>query len=245
MSNLTVSVNNSADELRARFEENGVLVFENYLEQAPLDELNKAIAGHYNPIVQERFGVDAIGKAGVDFECEVISWDPISEGNDAFRRLAEQEEFASISEAVLGQGYTSPKSLVMWSVGGGKGQAWHQDCPPNDPSAYNVNRLFYMQDTAQEDGAIVVVPGSHRKGRISRGGPQEPIDGEVVLTPSAGTLVLLHGHVFHRVTPNVSKKPRVSVNLRAYPAGVSSDVNRIGVYRNGAYDFQAGEQVEV
>lgn len=244
MSNLTTSISNSAEHLRAQFDEYGVLVFEDYLEPAVLRELNDAISAHYNPIVRERFGVDAIGVAGVDFECEVISWDPITEGVQAFRRLGEQGELATITEALIGPGYSSPRGLVMWSVGGGKGQAWHQDCPPDQPAAYNVNRLFYMQNTAQEDGAIVVVPGSHRMGRISRGGPQEPIAGEIVLTPSAGTMVFLHGHVYHRVTPNVSKKPRVSVNLRAYPAGVSADVNRIGIYRNGAYDFQAGVKVD-
>jgi hypothetical protein len=42
---------------------------------------------------------------------------------------------------------------------------------------------------------------SHKLGRILLGGHQDPIEGEVILTPTAGTLVLLSGHVFHRVTP--------------------------------------------
>lgn len=239
-----VSVSNSFEELRSRFEEHGVLVFEGYLSGERLERLNDAIAGHYNPIVRERFGVDAISEAGATFECEVLSWDPLTEGSDAFAALHADDSLDELTTAVLGEGYTAPRSLVMWSVGGGKGQAWHQDCPSDDPASYNINRLFYMQDTAVEDGAIVVVPGSHRMGRIPRGGSQDPIDGEVVLTPKAGTLVLLHGHVYHRVTPNVSKRPRVSVNFRAYPAGVSADVNRIGVYRNGAYDFKAGTKVD-
>ena len=58
-----------------------------------------------------------------------------------------------------------------------------------------------------------------------------------MLTPSAGTLVLLHGHVFHRVTPNLNMKPRVSVNFRAFPAGVDKDVTCIGIYRNNTVNF--------
>ena len=109
---------------------------------------------------------------------------------------------------------------------------------------FNLNRLFYLQDTEVDDGAVVVVPGSHRMGRISPGAPQAPIPGEVMLTPRAGTLVLLHGHIYHRVTPNVSLRPRVSVNLRAYPADVPREITRIGLYRNAAYDFLAGKRID-
>ena len=61
----------------------------------------------------------------------------------------------------------------MWSVGGGKGQAWHQDCPPDDPSRFNLNRLLYLQDTEFDDGAVVVVP-------------RLPPHGENLPRPSAG-----------------------------------------------------------
>jgi hypothetical protein len=58
-----------------------------------------------------------------------------------------------------------------------------------------------------------------------------------VLTPRAGTLVLLHGHVYHRVTPNLTDKPRNSVNFRALPAGVPDWVTCVAVYRNGRTRF--------
>jgi hypothetical protein len=74
-------------------------------------------------------------------------------------------------------------------------------------------------------------------GRIPPGGHQEPIAGERALEPRAGTLVLLHGHVYHRVTPNLNQKPRTSINFRAYPAGTTTAVTCIGVYRNGDVNF--------
>jgi hypothetical protein len=49
--------------------------------------------------------------------------------------------------------------------------------------------------------------------------------------------VLLHGNVYHRVTPNLNMKPRTSINFRAYPAGTPTSVTCIGVYRNGEVNF--------
>jgi ectoine hydroxylase-related dioxygenase (phytanoyl-CoA dioxygenase family) len=125
----------------------------------------------------------------------------------------------------------------MFSVGGGRGQAWHQDCPSGESTGFNLNRLIYPEDVTLEDGGIVAVPGSHKLGRIPPGGHQDPMSGEVLLTPAAGTLILLHGHVYHRVTPNLNQRPRLSVNFRAFPVGVSADVTCVGVYRNGTVNF--------
>ena len=103
--------------------------------------------------------------------------------------------------------------------------------------AFNLNRLFYTDDVSLADGAIVFVPGSHLTGRIPPGGHQDPLPGERVLEPRAGTLVLLHGHCYHRVTPNLNQKPRTSINLRSFPSGTPTTVTCVGVYRNGEVNF--------
>jgi ectoine hydroxylase-related dioxygenase (phytanoyl-CoA dioxygenase family) len=82
-----------------------------------------------------------------------------------FVALNEMRELAEVTEALLDPEYsTNPNGLVMYSVGGGRGQAWHQDCPPGGPESkeFNLNRLIYTDDVALADGAIVFVPGSHR-----------------------------------------------------------------------------------
>jgi hypothetical protein len=62
----------------------------------------------------------------------------LEEGNAAFIALSEMRELAEVTEALLDAGYsTNPQGLVMYSVGGGRGQAWHQDCPPGGPEAKN------------------------------------------------------------------------------------------------------------
>ena len=240
---LTASVATFADSRRRQFAEHGVVVVPGFLDHEQVALLHREIDAHYGPLVRERFGIEAVSQAAIEMDCEVITWDPLGEEVEPFQVLAADPRLATLTRELIGE-FSAPGSLLMWSVGGGKGQAWHQDCPPDDPSQFNLNRLFYLQDTEVDDGAVVVVPGSHRMGRISPGAPQAPIPGEVMLTPRAGTLVLLHGHIYHRVTPNVSLRPRVSVNLRAYPADVPREITRIGLYRNAAYDFLAGKRID-
>lgn len=203
-----------------------------------MEPLNRAMEDYFAPMAA---AAESHAHGNLDktkaFECDVIAWDPVREGHPAFAPLMEDSSLREATEAVIGDDFHTSTSLVMFSVGRGRGQAWHQDCPSDDSGLFNLNRLLYTQDVGEENGCIVVVPGSHKAGRIPPGGHQEPIDGEVRLSPKAGTLVLLHGHVYHRVTPNHTDQPRLSVNLRAYPHGVSEDVTCIGVYRNGTVDF--------
>ncbi len=227
-------------ELRRRFNRDGIVVLPGFLSEPQLIPLRREMEEHYAPLAAT--AATAHNGSGVlaSFECDVMVWAPLAEGNAEFIILNEMAALADVTEALLDRGYnTNPKGLVMYSVGGGRGQAWHQDCPPGGPESkeFNLNRLFYTEDVALEDGAIVFVPGSHLLGRIPSGGHQEPIEGEITLEPRAGTLVLLHGHVYHRVTPNLNMKPRTSINLRAYPAGIDATVTCIGVYRNGDVNF--------
>jgi ectoine hydroxylase-related dioxygenase (phytanoyl-CoA dioxygenase family) len=228
----------SADDMRAEFARSGCIILPDFLSPDELPPLRAALIEHYRPLA-DRAADLAHGRIGetARFECDVIAWDPVSEKNPAFVALHRHAALAAVTEVLLGLGFTEASSLVMFSIAGGRGQAWHQDCPPEHVAAFNLNRLFYPDDVSDEDGAVVVVPGSHRRGRIPPGGHQEPIDGEVALTPRAGTLVLLHGHVYHRVAANRTNRPRTSINFRAYAAGVPKSVNCIGIYRNGEIDF--------
>lgn len=226
--------------LLEEFDRLGLLVFPGFFSTHELLAARKAMDAHYAPLhhnallrAKERLEKEHLK----DHACDVIPWDPVGEGNAPMRDLHDHHALAALTQAILGSGFTSLSSLVMFSIGGGRGQAWHQDCPSDARHVFNLNRLIYPDDVSLEDGAIIAVPGSHRRGRIPPGGPQESMEGELVLTPRAGTLILLHGHVYHRVTPNLNQKPRTSINFRAFPAGVSSDVTCIGVFRDGTVNF--------
>lgn len=224
--------------MQEEFQRSGVLVLPRFYAEAELHPVRAEMDAYFADILTRANEMLASSRAGQEnFACDVVPWDPIQENNQAFLEFVRHRRLAQVTEMVLGPGYVDGGSLVMFSVGGGQGQAWHQDCPPDNPADFNLNRLIYPANVSLEDGAIVVVPGSHRRGRIPPGGHQDFIAGEVVLTPEAGTLVLLNGHVFHRVTPNLNRLPRVSVNFRAFPAGTPPDVTCIGIYRNGTVNF--------
>ena len=220
--------------LREEFDERGYVVIEGFLTDHENDQLNESLDVKY-----ARWQAEArqVAQKSDHDECDVLAWDPLLEGHPVFCELAASEKLRRATAGVLGDDFETQTSLIMFSIPHGRGQAWHQDCPPEEVGLFNLNRLLYPSDTNLENGAIVVVPGSHKQGVIPPGGTQDPISGEVVLTPRAGTLVLLHGHVYHRVTPNLTDKPRNSVNFRALPAGVPDWVTCVAVYRNGRTRF--------
>jgi ectoine hydroxylase-related dioxygenase (phytanoyl-CoA dioxygenase family) len=219
---------------RQEFEENGFLVVEDFLSPADCQRLNDALDEKYAEWRAEARQVHDLGDA---FACDVLAWDPVREGHPVFTEFAAHKGLAEITGEILGEGFGTQTSLVMFSIPGGRGQAWHQDCPPEATGLFNLNRLIYPHDATLERGAIVIVPGSHRWGAIPPGEHQESLSGELVLTPRAGTLILLHGHVYHRVTPNLTDLPRNSVNFRALPPGVPEWVTCIAVYRDGRARF--------
>lgn len=235
------------DQIAEEFTRNGFVVFPDFLSQRELDEINRELHAHYKDV-----GIDSNAPAFRNrranlskYECDVISWNPVGEGNQVFIDLMNHPRLIEVTEDCIGMGFQATASLVMLSIIQGKGQAWHQDCPCKDPSKFNLNRLFYTEDVTEENGAVVVVPGSHKRGLIPEGGHQESMEGELALTPGAGTLVLLSGLCYHRVTPNRTQRPRISVNFRAYSKDTPPAICGVGVYRNGAYDFRRGQPVEL
>ena len=132
----------------------------------------------------------------------------------------------------------------MFSKKGTSGQAWHQDCPPDESSKFNLNRLVYTRDISEDiGGRTVVMPGSHRMGELPAGEPHEDLQGQVILKPHKGTLVLLHGHTWHRVLP-IRGAFRFSTNYRACPQDTPADITDVCVYRNMRYSFSTNSVVE-
>lgn len=237
-------------QIRETFERDGIIVLPDFLDLNNCQKINDQIEKHYEKRLRELDGRSTRPANFEKYGIDVIGWHPLRENNAVFAELRDDARLKQVTEACLGEGFTvslpeetEPACLVMMSKSGGNGQTWHQDCPPENAGQFNVNRLFYTRDITIEDGAVVVVPGSHRMGRIPPGDGHESMEGERVLTPKAGTLILLSGHVYHRVTPNVSGKPRVSVNYRAYGKGVSRHICQVVVYRNGAYDLKTSTPI--
>jgi len=235
-------------ELTEQFWSVGYVVIDDFFESDLMDRMDAIIRGHFGNTPEFLHEPEFLEQSQTD----VIPWFPQNadlpeydaESAAPFDELEVDESLRSLTQAVLGEGWGQLYSMVMFSQQGTNGQAWHQDCPPENPARHNLNRLVYTRDLSSETGGqVVVMPGSHRLGELPIGDPNEDLPGEVVLTPRKGTLVLLHGHTWHRVLP-ITGPFRFSTNYRACPAGTPDDITDICVYRNMRYKFSSKELLE-
>ncbi|MEK9984451.1 MAG: phytanoyl-CoA dioxygenase family protein [Opitutae bacterium] len=177
---------------------------------------------------------------------EVVPWFPQREGGSAiFDEIESNVLLNSLTEEILGEGWQSDYSMVMFSAKNTSGQAWHQDCTPSDHRLFNLNRLIYSHDLDEKTGGYTaVVPGSHKLGLLPAGDPlTAPSDRVVTLKPKRGDLLMLHGHTWHRVLPT-NQMRRHSINYRSVGRGVPKDLTDICVYRNMRYRFSTSEVIE-
>ena len=227
-------------QLANRFWQDGYLVLENFFDLQLMDKYHQLILDYFGENPEFYHNQEFLSKAST----EVIPWFPQREGINAFDKIADDPLLNALTQEILGTGWGAQYCMVMFSKQGTRGQAWHQDCPPDNTDIFNMNRLVYTNDIVPEIGGLtLVVPGSHRRGILSVGDPLEDFQDQVVLAPAKGTLVLLHGHTWHRVLP-VNGPYRVSTNYRCGPAGTPEDVTDICVYRNMLYQFSSNQVVE-
>lgn len=227
-------------QIAGEFWTNGYFVIEDFFAPALMDELHELIlaqfGGKYDSCLNDEFATLA--------KTEIIPWFPQREGVSRFDVIDDDPRLSALTEAVLGAGWHSQYCMVMYSAQGTNGQAWHQDCPPETKDDYNLNRLLYTRDIVDEiGGQLMLVPRTHTGGALPAGDPQGDFASQITLYPKKGTLVLIHGHCWHRVLP-VKGKYRVSTNYRAAPANTPDDVTDVCVYRNMRYRFSTKTVVE-
>lgn len=226
--------------LVSRFERDGSLVIDDFFAQPLMDVLDRLVRRHFGAAPEYLHDVEFLARSKAD----VIPWFPQNDGVAAFDAIGADSRLDQLTHAILGDGWRNLYCMVMFSKAGSEGQAWHQDCPPDDADTFNLNRLVYTSDiSADTGGEVVVVPGSQQRGLLPAGDPTGEFEGQVVLRPQKGTLVLLHGHTWHRVLP-VRDAPRISTNYRAAPKDAPDDVTDVCIYRNMRYRFSTAEVVE-
>ena len=227
--------------LALQFWEQGYIVLENFFSGSLMDHFNKEILMHYGENPEFYHNAEFLEKTNT----EVIPWFPQREGNRLFDELEKNNDLVMLTQAILGDGWIPLYCMVMYSKQGTKGQSWHQDCSPEDSAKFNMNRLIYTHDvTSETGGQTVVYPGSHKMGPLPAGTETHKDYAEqIILSPTKGTVVLLHGHTWHRVLP-LQGKYRVSTNYRCAPRGTPEDITDICVYPNMRYQFSINKVIE-
>ena len=222
-------------EYAQEFWENGFIVIEEYFDAHLMDRYNSMVLNHFGMKPDWEHTNEFVSKSAT----EVVPWFPYREGNTEFNTINDDPFLNELT--IIGEDWANLYCMCMFSKKGTKGQAWHQDCPPEDSSIYNLNRLVYTHDiTPEVGGTLCVMPGTHRKGELPAGIPDEDFEGQVEFFPKKGTLAILHGHCWHKVKP-IKGEFRVSTNFRAVPNGVPDDVTDVCVYRTMRYRFSTSE----
>jgi len=236
------------EKLNEEFWQDGYLVLDNFFDSTLMAELDQNIRQHFGDDPEFWHEEEFLSRS----KTEVIPWFPQNpdlpdfspEMAVPFNRLGSDEGLRQLTSTLLGEDWCPLYSMVMFSKKGTAGQAWHQDCAPDDAEKFNMNRLVYTRDLSSDiGGQTVVMPGSHRKGELPAGEPHEDLEGQVVLSPRKGTLILLHGHTWHRVLP-ITGAFRFSTNYRVCPAGTPADITDVCVYRNMRYRFSSNSVIE-
>ena len=111
---------------------------------------------------------------------------------------------------------------------------WHQDYPywyvaTGERAAEIVTAIVFLDDATRDNGAVRVLPGSHRSGPARRN-PLDPThfltdptgldtECEVVLEVPAGSVLWFDAFLVHRSSPNVSGHHRRALLPSWQPAG--------------------------
>lgn len=226
--------------LANEFWTHGYLVLEDFFDAELMDHLNGTILSHYGDSPDFWHNEEFLTKSQV----EIIPWFPQREGVKDFDPVGDNSVLQRLTAEIIGEEWQDQYSMVMYSAPKSKGQSWHQDCAPENPAHFNLNRLVYTHNIdAETGGQTVVMPGTHKQGLLPAGQPDEDMNGQVVLDLKKGTLLLLHGHCWHRVLP-INNVKRVSTNFRSAPKGTPENITDVCVYRNMRYRFSTSEVIE-
>jgi ectoine hydroxylase-related dioxygenase (phytanoyl-CoA dioxygenase family) len=85
-----------------------------------------------------------------------------------------------------------------------------------DEKGYWVaNTVWMLDDFTPENGAIRMIPGSHRWQKLPQqalADPQAAHSDEILITGQAGTVVVMNAHMWHGGTANRTAKPRCAMH---------------------------------
>jgi ectoine hydroxylase-related dioxygenase (phytanoyl-CoA dioxygenase family) len=185
----------------------GYTVLQDYMGDAMLQSMRTR--------VDELFAMEG-GAAGSEFRTEKDArrLANLVDKGEVFREAIVRKEILELVASVLGQDFKLG-SLNVRSANpeSGGAQPFHVDMGllPDAKGYATCNCVWMLDDFTSENGALRVIPGSHRWGKkpedtIADVYAQHPQ--EVLVTGRAGTVVVMNAHAWHGGTVNRTNRER-------------------------------------
>ncbi|HWC16468.1 MAG TPA: phytanoyl-CoA dioxygenase family protein [Terriglobales bacterium] len=192
---------------RTELTELGYAVLEDYMGQAMLDRMRAR--------VDELFAIEGEA-AGSEFRTEENArrLANLVDKGDVFREAIVRKEILELVASVLGENFKLG-SLNVRSANpeSESAQPLHVDMGllPDGNGYSTCNCVWMLDDFTIENGALRVIPGSHRwkqkpQDVLSDVYAQHPQ--ELLVTGRAGTVVVMNAHAWHGGTANRTKRER-------------------------------------
>jgi hypothetical protein len=195
------------DTARRQLEEQGFLALPGFLSEA--------VVGRFRARVDELFALEGDG-SGSEFKQEpgARRLANMVDKGELFEKVIETPEILECIETVLGPDFKlSSLNVRSASPQSNSGQPLHVDSGelPDEHGNSVCNSVWMLDDFTEQNGALRVVPGSHRWMRKPE--PGAKVEGEVLVTGKAGTVVVMNAHVWHGGTDNRTDHPRRAMHV--------------------------------
>jgi ectoine hydroxylase-related dioxygenase (phytanoyl-CoA dioxygenase family) len=194
-----------------RLDENGFLVLEDFMGAELLARLRER--------VEELFVAEG-ASAGVEFKqepgCRRLA--NLVDKGEVFREVIVLPRLLEYIHHVLGPDIKL-SSLHARSVNpqGDGGQPLHADMSAvaDERGPWVCNTVWMLDDFTTDNGALRVVPGSHRWRRLPAEvltDPRADHPEQVLATGRAGSVVIVNAHTWHAGTTNRTARPRTALH---------------------------------
>jgi len=177
--------------------------------------LSPAQVALFNERIEELFALEG-GCAGGEFKTEPGARriaNAVDKGR-IFERVIETPPILDAMEAVLGPDFKlSSLNIRSANPHNGCAQPLHIDSGAlPDAQGYSVcNSVWLLDDFTERNGALRVVPGSHKWGRAPEPGAKP--EGEILVTGKAGDVVVMNAHMWHGGSENFTDFQRRAMHV--------------------------------
>ena len=157
----------------------------------------------------------------------------------AFAPFLTEPRLLGLCKALLGEQVRVSFTSTIVNYPGNERGKWHADWPfyqmnaghipaPYADALIHLTTIWMLTPFAAENGATLIVPGSHRESNNPTGdnGVEmfAPLAGEVSVEGEAGSVMVMDSRMWHATTENAADGPRVGLAIRFAPWWLNLDV---------------------